>query len=79
MVVFSPQTLAKRWGITGNNTQIKSSLYLPNTFGTETKIETTTSTTEIGQNAVGKQRPAICSETQSYYVLFFSYVTAVLV
>lgn len=72
-VVFSAQNLAKWWANewTGDNTQIKSYLYLPNTFDTEIKIETTASTTEIGQNAVGRQGLAICYKTQSYYVLFF--------
>lgn len=68
MAVFSAQTLAKWQGIQwkGNNTHIKNSLHLPNTFDTEIKIETTGSTTEIGQNAVGKQGPSICCKTQSY-------------
>lgn len=43
------------------NSQLRSSLCLPNVFVSESKVETTASTTEIGQkNAVGRQGPVTC-------------------
>lgn len=57
------QTWAK-WGAneqTQKITQLRSSLCLSNVFFSEIKVETTASTTEIGQKyAVGRQGPATC-------------------